>query len=282
MGSKNSIAKEIVDFLPPADNFYDLFAGGCAITQAAIETEKYKNFYINDIDPMPTQLFMDAINGKLKDRTEWISREDFYKLVDSDPFVRYCWSFGSNGQEYMYGHDLEALKEEFHKAVFEKNYYNRYLAIKRFLKIYDNLNNAKCDKRLNQFQDIERYKRCLDIERYKRCQDIECYKRCQDIERTCTSYDEIEIKRNSIIYCDIPYRNKKKYKLQNFNYEKFYDWAENQTQPIFISECEMPEERFRCVWQKAKRRTYSSTNNSEVVIEKLFVPIKSDFAQCEI
>lgn len=272
MGSKNSIAKEIVDFLPPADNFYDLLAGGCAITQAAIETEKYKNFYINDIDPMPTQLFMDAINGNLKDRTEWISREDFYKLVDSDPFVRYCWSFGSNGQNYMYGHDLEALKEEFHKAVFEKNYYNRYLAIKRFLKIYDNLNNAKCDKRLQ----------CQDIERYKRCQDIERYTRCQDIERTCTSYDEIEIKRNSIIYCDIPYRNKTKYKLQNFNYEKFYDWAENQTQPIFISECEMPEERFKCIWQKAKRRTYSSTNNCEVVNEKLFVPIKSDFAQCDI
>ncbi len=65
MGSKNSIAKEIVDFLPPADNFYDLFTGGGAITQAAIETEKYKNFYINDIDPMPTQLFVDAINEKL-------------------------------------------------------------------------------------------------------------------------------------------------------------------------------------------------------------------------
>ena len=30
-GSKNKIAEKIINLLPPADNFYDLFAGGCAI-----------------------------------------------------------------------------------------------------------------------------------------------------------------------------------------------------------------------------------------------------------
>lgn len=34
-GSKNKIAERIVDFLPKAKNFYDLFAGGCAITHCA-------------------------------------------------------------------------------------------------------------------------------------------------------------------------------------------------------------------------------------------------------
>ena len=42
VGSKNKIAKTIIDFLPPADHFYDLFAGGCAITHAAILSNKYK------------------------------------------------------------------------------------------------------------------------------------------------------------------------------------------------------------------------------------------------
>lgn len=36
MGSKNSIARPIVDFLPRRKNFIDLFAGGCAITHAAL------------------------------------------------------------------------------------------------------------------------------------------------------------------------------------------------------------------------------------------------------
>lgn len=36
MGSKNAIADDIVNILPKADNLYDLFCGGCAITHCAI------------------------------------------------------------------------------------------------------------------------------------------------------------------------------------------------------------------------------------------------------
>lgn len=63
-GSKNSIAAQIIDFLPPAENFYDLFAGGCAITHAALLSGKYEHIYFNDINPGITQLFVDAIHGK--------------------------------------------------------------------------------------------------------------------------------------------------------------------------------------------------------------------------
>ena len=35
-GSKNQIAEWIYSHFPKADNFYDLFAGGCAITQRAL------------------------------------------------------------------------------------------------------------------------------------------------------------------------------------------------------------------------------------------------------
>jgi len=34
LGSKNKIAEDIITLFPKADNFYDLFAGGCAITHA--------------------------------------------------------------------------------------------------------------------------------------------------------------------------------------------------------------------------------------------------------
>ena len=35
MGSKNDIAEQIIQIVPQARNFYDLFAGGCAVTHAA-------------------------------------------------------------------------------------------------------------------------------------------------------------------------------------------------------------------------------------------------------
>lgn len=43
-GSKNKIADKIIDLLPPADNFYDLFAGGSAKSASRI-SEVCKNKY---------------------------------------------------------------------------------------------------------------------------------------------------------------------------------------------------------------------------------------------
>ena len=53
-GSKNGIAQKIIDFLPSATNFYDLFAGGCAMTHCAMLSGKYENFIINDIQHSET------------------------------------------------------------------------------------------------------------------------------------------------------------------------------------------------------------------------------------
>ena len=64
-GSKSKIANEIIDFLPPAKVLYDLFAGGCAITHAAILSGKWGKVVANDIGPWPG-LFRDAANLKRK------------------------------------------------------------------------------------------------------------------------------------------------------------------------------------------------------------------------
>ena len=116
-GSKNSIAKQIIDFLPSAENFYDLFAGGCAITHAALLSGKYRYIYFNDINPGITQLFLDAVRGKYKNESSWISREDFFALKDSDPYIRYCWSFGNDGDSYLYSQEIEPYKKACHYAV---------------------------------------------------------------------------------------------------------------------------------------------------------------------
>lgn len=107
MGSKNAIVKWIIDLLPAAENFYDLFAGGCAVTHAAMESGKWKYFTINDIISDPTDLFIDGILGKCDVCKQWISREDFFKLKDRNPIVKYCWSFGNNGQSYLCAKEKE-------------------------------------------------------------------------------------------------------------------------------------------------------------------------------
>jgi site-specific DNA-adenine methylase len=117
MGSKNRIAEWVVDILPASDTLYDLFAGGCAITHCAMLSGKWNNYVINDINPGVTQLFLDAIDGKYKDENRWISREDFFKLKDDDPFVACCWSFGNDWKTYMYGPKIEPYKKACHYAI---------------------------------------------------------------------------------------------------------------------------------------------------------------------
>lgn len=101
MGSKNFIAKWVIDNLPCATTFVDLFAGGCAVTHAALLSGKYKRFIANDINDTP-KLFLDAIAGKYRNECHWISREEFFARKDTDAYIRTCWSFGNNGSAYIY------------------------------------------------------------------------------------------------------------------------------------------------------------------------------------
>ena len=110
MGSKNQIVKKLIEQLPSSKYFIDLFAGGCAMTHGAMLSGKYERFITNDIGDAPS-LFLDAINGKFKNETRWISRDDFFALKDKDPYVRYCWSFGNNGKTYLYSKEIEPYKK---------------------------------------------------------------------------------------------------------------------------------------------------------------------------
>ena len=114
-GSKNGIAEWVCDYIPNSRNFYDLFAGGCAITHCSMLRKKSENYLINDISDV-VELFYDAVMGKYKNETRWISREDFYNLKDNDPYIRYCWSFGNRGFEYMYSREVEPWKKALHYA----------------------------------------------------------------------------------------------------------------------------------------------------------------------
>lgn len=93
------------------------------------------------------------------------------------------------------------------------------------------------------------------------------------------SYDKLNIPNNSIIYCDIPYKDTyskiEGYYTNNFNYENFYNWCKymkEQGHQIFVSEYNMPDD-FICVWQKEVSSSLSANGKiggNKISVEKLF------------
>ena len=122
-GSKSAIAKDIIAALPEGNRLVDLFCGGCAITDYAMKkTDKFNRFLINDIDERNPKTYMRALNGMFRNEDRWISRQDFFKLKETDDYVRLCFSFGNSGKTYMYGPQIEPYKRALHHIVFWKDY----------------------------------------------------------------------------------------------------------------------------------------------------------------
>lgn len=352
-GSKNKLAERIVRLLPKRTHLIDLFCGGCAVSHAAMLMGKYEHIHINDINWMCPTLFIDALNGKYNDENRWISREDFFRLKDTDPYVAVVWSFGNNLRDYLYSKEIEPLKKAIHYAMFFSDYslgkelghdlsfidpiqdlQKRYLAVKHYFNRLGHFQQQSFEggqnQRMQSVEAMERLntnlqnwggqKRLADIanngKNYKRpseLQHLECIKRvsqfkkknhrtsrarradrtgciacntesgstvCPDIRggqilpitSSVLDYEEVAIPEDSVIYCDIPYEGTDVYnKAEGFDYERFYQWCERQTQPVFISSYQMPEDRFDCIEEFTHRSTLSATANN-LVTERVYVP----------
>lgn len=288
-GSKNAIAEKIISALPPAEHFYDLFGGGGAITHCAVLSGKYKYVHYNELDPLTFKGFKMAINGEFKNENRWISREDFIKLKDTDPYVAICFSFGNDLKTYAYGKDVEPFKKAVHYSIFfnddsllkeytdlsnfnysSENSKERRLELQRYLsillrenklkrKIYANFNDGR-----NVVQSLESLQR---LERLKSLENLKSLERLQNLD-----YSEVQIEDGGVIYCDIPYKSTNKYRT-SFEHDRFYKWAEQQDN-IFISEYEMPDNFIELLSVK-KHINISANGKSHGKDEKLFTNHKT-------
>lgn len=281
-GSKNAIAEKIVALFPTAENFYDLFAGGCAITHCALLKGGFKNYYANDIDDIP-QLFLKAINGEYANETRWISRDDFQMLKNSDLYVSLCWSFGNNRKDYLYSKEIEPWKRALH--------YARVLHdISRLAEFGINSDGSQKDilahyeeykekylswvlKQNREFKHVNFNVRLQSLARLQRLQNLQRPERLERLKITQKSYENVKIKPNSVIYCDIPYEKTRGYVSGEFNHKKFYDWACNQNEPVFISSYNISDERFVKSASFSKMLLYAAQGNGKLV-ENIFVPKK--------
>ena len=372
-GSKNKLAERIVSLLPKRTHLIDLFCGGCAVSHAALLRNKYEHIHINDINWMCPTLFIDALNGKYQNETRWISREDFFRLKDTDPYVAVVWSFGNNMQNYLYSKEIEPLKKAIHYAIFFRDYslgkdlgydlsfidpicdiQRRYAAVKRYFSQFGHfqqqsfegggqrvatnckLNTSRGGAESSRLQSTEAYERLnTNLQSYgggetyqsdwKQSRGLQTSIRTstsrmpqpslwdskknrqgelcngeranciaqiaiqgattiptekigggdfQNITSSVLDYAKVEIPKDSVIYCDIPYEGTDGYLEKDsggFDYERFYDWCEHQTQPVFISSYQMPDDRFDCIEEFSHRSTLSATANN-LVTERIYVP----------
>ena len=263
MGSKSKIAKWIVDMLPAAHTWVEPFAGGCAVTHAAILSGKYKKFIINDITDS-AKVFVDAINGKFKNENRWISRSDFLELKDEDAYVRLCFSFGNDQKTYCYSREIEPYKRAFHYAVMFNDF-------KPFENLGIKLNisktfNSDYERRIHikrHLIAIRKDKHAGDL------QSLERLERLRSLHPLQLDYRDVPIpKSDYIVYCDPPYVNTNAY-LSSFNHDEFYKWALS-IKNLFISEYEMPEP-FKRIEMRRKTCTFSALKNDTKKEEGIWV-----------
>jgi len=290
MGSKAKICDQIIKIFPKADHFYDLFGGGFSVTHAMLlkRSKDFKHFHFNEIRPGICDLIQKAIAGEFnykKFKPPFVSREEFSKNLDTDPMIKILWSFGNNGKNYLFGDDIEGYKRSMHNAIvfnefdslaeavlgmksFAEGYSikqrrlflrNRILALRNSGSL-NALGLGKFhDRKLQELQQLERLEQLQQLEQLER------------LQFTSTSYDEVEIHDNSVIFCDPPYAGTAKYD-SDFDHKNLFDWAHSKSNPVFISEYQIKDERFVPVWKMPKRSMLSSNKDKCVYkVEKVYV-----------
>jgi site-specific DNA-adenine methylase len=265
-GSKTKIIEKIARFFPNADNFYDLFGGGFSVTHYMMEHRRksFKNFHYNELRSGLCELIRDAIDGKYNYdvfKPEWISRERFMRDKESNAYIKIIWSFGNNGEGYLFGQDIENEKRSMHMAVvFDEfdEWFKQTFSVEKWPKGLD-----ITGKRL-YLKKAGREKMRLPNER----QQLQQLERLQQLQLTNLDYKKVPIKKSSVIYCDIPYQGTADYG-STFNHKEFFDWAHAQKSPVFISEYEIKDSSFHLLIEFKHRTTFAAGDNSEVT-ERLY------------
>ena len=97
----------------------------------------------------------------------------------------------------------------------------------------------------------------------------------QGVVLKCSTYSDLDIPDNSIIYCDPPYENVSGYK-DKFDHTMFWSWCREQAtkgHAVFVSEYNAPDD-FVCVWQQEVKSSLSANGKagaSKNSVEKLFI-----------
>ena len=274
MGSKRGSASKIISvikaYYPDINELYDVFCGGFAISEEALN--RGYNVYASDLNASIIDLIREVLYGEcidektgksIFDYPRFIPRKEFYDNINKDDwyagYIKCVWSFGNNNKGYLYSPDNEALKLEAHNLVVDGKIsddlpvpkiiqkkiikYKTYQGRRKALGYYARANNT--DPIRNQ--ELERLRSLENLQRLRSLENL--------------SYDQVKVRPGAIVYCDPPYIGTAEYIANDdtqFDHNKFYTWARNLslTNPVFISEYHCPND-FKCVYEFERRQLLS-------------------------
>jgi site-specific DNA-adenine methylase len=221
-GSKSRIAAQIVKHFPKADTFVDLFFGGGAVTHAAMLSGKFKNFIANDLRKTP-QAWNTAVDGIGDEYDRYVSKEEFQ--ASDDMIVKMLWSFGASCRSYAHAgiHELSA------RMIMSNSIEERYSSFLKFLK----------DIEARGTNDL--YHAVQFISAVAQLRRIKTLEGNQPVTPFNLDYREVEIPKDSVVYCDPPYRGTQHYG-NRFDSDAFWEWCRSREFPVYISEQQAPED----------------------------------------
>ena len=253
----NAIYRKVGDF----ENFYDLFGGGGSMSMTAL-IAGHKVVY-NELNTGVCNL-MKYLQSGGKIPYNWVSREEFFERKDDDDWygglVKTVWSFGNNQSSYLFGKDVEETKRLAHEMLVNNNKDARDELGKL---LGADLSKIKTRQKLQRLAKSKMKSRISELEQLQQLEQLERLERLERLEIKNHSYNEITIDKNSVVYCDPPYKGTEEYQCDKFNHDFFYDWCLKQDNPVFISGYSMPAE-FELIAQFKHRSILSATANNEV------------------
>lgn len=98
----------------------------------------------------------------------------------------------------------------------------------------------------------------------------------KDVIFSSVNYYDLEIPKDSIIYCDPPYAGSTKYKnaSESFDHNFFWDWVRKMHQEnhkIFVSEYSAPDD-FVCLFERKQTTSIARDTGYKAATERLFSP----------
>lgn len=244
---------------------------------ALLLPKKYKSVLYNDYNTLLVNLINDALHGKYSYKNfkpEFITRQDFDRLKDSDGYVKYIWSFGNSGKNYLFAEDVEPLKHMAHDLIVFGKKSNE------LEKICPGINEAVKSRdihsrRMDFCAFVRRRKNRCDqeqlqqLERLQRLQQLEQLNRLERLELSNMSYLDYEYREGDIVYCDPPYEGTADYG-SSFDFQEFYDWAISRPYQIWFSSYKISDTRFKLVYAKRIRGTLAGSDGAVYNFERIY------------
>lgn len=254
-GSKSKIAPWVVSNLPAAPVLVDLFAGGCAVTHAALASGRFGRVVANDLLEGP-EVFLRACLGDVPDPADVPTREEFNARKGEDFATALLYSFGNNRRDYLWSPAVEAVKVPAtrmvcgHTLEARKAAYNEFLrALRGFLESEGRMSDA------SPARDGE----------------LERLQRLEGLQTSRLDYRDVPVPEGARVYADPPYRGTSCRAYGGaFDFGAFDGWLAGAPFMVVVSEYTAPPgcvEVARC----ETCSTMAANGKNQRRVERLFV-----------